>query len=356
MTSGRELWYLTRGSGAVALVLLTGAVVFGILTTLRAGTDRWPRFAVNGLHRNLTLLAVAFVVVHVLTTVADGYAPIGLTDAVVPFASPYRPVWLGLGAVAFDLLLALVATSYLRRRIGARAWRAVHWLAYASWPVALVHSLGAGSDARAGWLLVLGAASLAAVVLAALGRVAAGGGRGAARGAGAVAAVVVPLVVVLWYASGPARHGWAARAGTPSRLRASVRAASVTRVARRPRARPPRSFAAHAVGSVRTTGSAAGGELHVTIRLRLGGKPGGAVRIDLRGPPLGGGGVGLDASGVSFVPATTRAVYYGRVTALKGSLIGAHVEDAKGDALDLRMALALDPASGRASGSVRAVS
>lgn len=356
MTSGRELWYLTRASGGVALVLLTGAVVFGILTTLRAGTGRWPRFAVNGLHRNLTLLAVAFVVLHVLTTVGDGYAPIGLQDAIVPFASPYRPVWLGLGAVAFDLLLALVATSYLRHRIGVRPWRAVHWLAYASWPVALVHSLGTGSDARAGWLLVIGLGSLLVVALAALARVAVGGGRGVPRVAGAAAAVVVPLVVVLWYSSGPARHGWAARAGTPTRLRASVRAASVTRVFRTTPAGPPRSFAAHVAGSVRTTSSAGGSELHVTIRLRLRGQPGGALRIDLRGQPLGGGGVGLDASGVSFVPATTRAVYFGRVTALQGSLIGAHVKDANGDALDLRMALTLDSESGTASGSVRTVS
>ena len=125
MTAGKELWYLTRGSGVVALVLLTAGVLLGILSSLGARTNRWPRFAVGGAHKNLTLLSVVFVVFHVVTTVADGYAPIRLTDAVVPFASPYRPVWLGLGAVAFDLLLALVITSYLRHRIGFRTWRGV---------------------------------------------------------------------------------------------------------------------------------------------------------------------------------------------------------------------------------------
>ena len=109
-----------------------------------------------GLHRNLTLLALVFVAAHVVTTVADGFAPIGLLDAVVPFVSPYRPIWLGLGAVAFDLLLALVVTSLLRARIGYRSWRVVHWLAYAAWPVALVHALGTGSDARIGWFALLG--------------------------------------------------------------------------------------------------------------------------------------------------------------------------------------------------------
>jgi hypothetical protein len=120
-------------------------------------------------------------------------------------------------------------------------------------------------------------------------------------------------------------------------------------------ASPPRSFTAHADGTVRTTSSADRSELHVTVVLRLHGTPGGALRVDLRGPPIGGGGVGLDASGVSFVPATTRAVYLGQVTALQGSLIGAHVEDAQGDALDLTLDLALDSENGTASGSVRAV-
>src|SRR5205823_10929361 len=124
-----------------------------------------------------------FIAVHVVTTVADGFAPIGLLDAVVPFRSPYRPLWLGFGAVAFDLLLALIATSLLRARLGVRAWRAVHWLAYACWPLALVHSLGTGSDARAGWLEAIAAAAIAAVVAAVLWR--------AVRAAGAPAPVRV---------------------------------------------------------------------------------------------------------------------------------------------------------------------
>ena len=107
-----------------------------------------------------------------LATVADGYTPIGLQDAVVPFISPYRPIWLGLGAIAFDLLLALVATSLLRERIGYRIWRYVHWLAYASWPVALVHALGTGSDARLGWMRWTGVACVAVVAFAVMARAA----------------------------------------------------------------------------------------------------------------------------------------------------------------------------------------
>ena len=71
------LWYLTRATGVVALLLLTAAVVLGVLSSIRWRSGRLPRFLVGGLHRNVTLVAIAFVVVHVVTTVADGYAPVG---------------------------------------------------------------------------------------------------------------------------------------------------------------------------------------------------------------------------------------------------------------------------------------
>ena len=88
----------------------------------------------------------------------DSFAPIRLIDAVIPFASTYRPLWLGLGALSFDLLIALVVTSLVRRRLGYRAWRTIHWLAYASWPVAVFHGLGTGSDTKVWWMLALTAA------------------------------------------------------------------------------------------------------------------------------------------------------------------------------------------------------
>src|SRR6266536_619994 len=115
-------------------VLLTATTLLGVLTAVRWRSDRWPRFAVATLHRNLTLLALVFIGVHVATTIADGYAPIGVEDVFLPFTSQYRPVWLGLGALAFDLLVALTITSLLRRHIGFRTWRALHWAAYGTWP------------------------------------------------------------------------------------------------------------------------------------------------------------------------------------------------------------------------------
>ena len=350
MTSSTELWYLTRASGAVALVLLTAAVVLGILAALRVQGRRWPRFAVGHLHRTLTLLSIVFVAQHVVTTVADGYAPIGFKDALVPFSSPYRPLWLGLGAVAFDLLLALVLSSYLRTRIGARAWRGVHWLAYASWPVALLHSLGTGSDARSGWLSALGAVSVVSVAGATLLRVSAGTGPLPARLAGAAAAVAVPLILAGWYLNGPARTGWAARAGTPTHLLASRRTRPRTVLTAAPA--PPTSFRARARGTVAQSNNADGTTL-VVVRLRLAGTPGGALRIDLRGTPVDDG-VALTASGVSFVPSTTRSVYFGSVTGLDGAFVSASVRDAAGDRLQLNVALSLDGRAGTATGVIDA--
>ncbi len=104
-----------------------------------------------------------FLVLHILTAVLDTFAPISLLAAFVPFVSSYRPFWLGLGAVAFDLLLAVTLTSLLRTRLGPGVWRATHWLAYACWPFALLHTLGTGSDVRTTWLLVLSVACLAFV-------------------------------------------------------------------------------------------------------------------------------------------------------------------------------------------------
>jgi methionine sulfoxide reductase heme-binding subunit len=186
------VWFATRGAGAVSLVLLTGVACLGILTVGRFQRPGWPRFFGAELHRSLALLSIGFLAVHVITAIVDPYTSLGLATAVVPFASSYRPLWVGLGAISVDLGIAIVATSLLRDRIGRRTWRVVHWLAYAAWPLALAHSIGSGSDNGAIWMLAIDAASVAAVGLAgawriltveprALDEVVAGGGRPAPR-------------------------------------------------------------------------------------------------------------------------------------------------------------------------------
>ena len=169
--SGPGLWYATRATGLVMLLLLTAAVVLGILTAGRFAGVAWPRFLTIGLHRNISLLAVAFLGLHVGTTVVDSYTSISLTDAVLPFLSSYKTAWLGLGAIAGDLFLALIITSLLRQRLGHRAWRAVHWSGYVCWPVALVHAAGIGTDSTRSWVFFLTIACVAAVAAAFAARV-----------------------------------------------------------------------------------------------------------------------------------------------------------------------------------------
>jgi methionine sulfoxide reductase heme-binding subunit len=344
------LWYLTRATGVVSLLLLTAAVVLGVLSSIRWRTDHVPRFVVGGLHRNVTLLAIAFVAVHVVTTVGDGYAPIGLKDALVPFVSRYRPVWLGLGAVSFDLLLALVATSLLRARLGYRAWRIVHWLAYASWPVALLHALGTGSDARLGWLAVLGFACFALVAGSVVARVTYSPSAPALRVPAVVAAFVVPLLVFAWYHQGPRQPGWAARAGTPAALLRS----SVSRTAA-PSAQaslPSESFAARLSGRISNSGRS-DGLVTVEIRARVQGRVHGNLRLTLWGLPTEGGGVSMTASNVAFAAAGTTSPYTGQVVSLDGRDVEAQLTNADGRRIDLQLALQLSGSTNTVGGSVR---
>ena len=155
ITSSTALWYASRATGVVALVLLTAVVVLGILVNRRGRLPGLPRFATTSLHRSISLLAVVFLAVHVLTAIADPYVTIGIVAAIVPFTAGYKTLWIGLGAVSLDIVVALIVTSLARARLGRRAWRAVHWLAYAAWPVALFHSLGSSTDLRSGGLLTL---------------------------------------------------------------------------------------------------------------------------------------------------------------------------------------------------------
>ena len=159
------LWYTTRGAGAVSLVLLSGVVVLGVLSSLRFQSASWPRFLTTGLHRNVALMAVVFLALHIITAVVDPFTHLGWLPALIPFSSYYRTLWLGLGTIAFDLLLAVVVTSLLRSYIGHAAWRAIHWLAYASWPIAVIHGFGTGTDAWSAWFLALSVVCIAVVAV-----------------------------------------------------------------------------------------------------------------------------------------------------------------------------------------------
>jgi predicted ferric reductase len=146
------LWYTTRATGLVALLLFTATVVLGLLTAGRASGRSWPRFVQQDLHKRISILALVFLGIHILTSVLDTYVHIGWLAIVVPFTSPYGRFFVGLGALSLDLMAAVMISSFLRTRIKPRTWRAVHWLSYLSWPLAIAHSVGIGTDARLLWV------------------------------------------------------------------------------------------------------------------------------------------------------------------------------------------------------------
>jgi predicted ferric reductase len=215
ITSSTPLWYATRATGLVALVLLTASMALGLLSSVRFERPAWPRFVTLGLHRNLALLALGFTAVHVLTTVLDSFVSIPLQDAFIPFVSSYRPIWVGLGAIALDLMLALIITSLLRTRMGLRSWRVVHWTAYLCWPVAVLHGLGTGTDTPVRWVLVLTACCLLAVTALTLWRLALAWPDRPVASTAAVLLIVVTLIAGgAWLRAGPLAPHWSARSGT----------------------------------------------------------------------------------------------------------------------------------------------
>jgi methionine sulfoxide reductase heme-binding subunit len=172
MSGSSAFWYASRATGVVALLLLTAVLVLGILVNRQGRLPGLPRFAVTSLHRNISLLAVAFIAVHVLTAVLDTYVNIPILAGVVPFASSYERGWLALGAISFDIMLAMIITSLLRGRLNRVLWRAVHLLAYLCWPVAFAHSIGSSRDLQHGWLLDLAVGCALVVAAAATWRLA----------------------------------------------------------------------------------------------------------------------------------------------------------------------------------------
>jgi sulfoxide reductase heme-binding subunit YedZ len=344
-TATSPLWFATRATGLIALVLLTGTVVLGIVTSVRFASPAWPRFVTVSLHRNLSLLTITFTGLHVLTTITDPFAAISPVSAVIPFTSGYRRIWLGFGAIAFDLLLAVLVTSLLRTRIGPRTWRAVHWASYACWPVALVHGLGTGTDGAARWVLALTAGCALAVALAGAWRLAAGWpAHAGVRVTAAAAAVAVALGTAAWAWAGPLGPGWARRAGTPAALLArsagnaaagASSAGGAASVSSGSSAFPAVPFQARLAGTVAFAQGASSGDSTVTLAMA----DGSAVRLKIviSGPAVQGG-VAMTTSSVTLGPASDPARYTGRVVVLEGSVIQAAVSGA-GQSLSLAIEL-----------------
>jgi hypothetical protein len=360
-------WYLTRSTGVVALVLLTSTVVLGVVDVGRWSTPRWPRFVLDALHRNVSMLVLVFLSLHIITAALDSFAPISLLDAVLPFIGSYRPFWLGLGAVAFDLLLAVMITSLMRQRLGHRAWRITHWLAYACWPIALLHGLGTGSDVKSAWLLGLTAMCVIAVAIAVCARTLPGWPEHRRVRAGALALTAIgPIALILWLPGGPLGQGWARRSGTPVTLLASSApsgsspAANTTSAKTSTPSSQPSAlegpFDVSLSGNIKQGSGPGPGLVAVKIATSFKGPPAGQLHIEIDGEPLGEGGVSLRSSRVtlgSAAPATP-VLYQGRIVALNGSRLVASVRSSEGHSLSLQVTLAVNARAGTVSGTLSA--
>ena len=177
------LWYATRATGTVALVLFTLVVTLGTLVATRVGGTAVGRFEINELHRSLSVVALVFLGLHIMTTLVDSYVPTGLISVIVPFTSAYKRVAVGAGAVALDLMLAVWLSSLVKARTKNTTWRFIHWFSWLAFATSIVHAITAGTDTRNSWGLALVATCCAVVAAAGVWR----GWRRPARAAGRTA-------------------------------------------------------------------------------------------------------------------------------------------------------------------------
>ena len=222
MSNPSPLWYTARGAGVVLLLLLTSVVVLGILVSVRWTNQEWSKYLVQAAHRYVSLLTLVFLGLHIVTAVLDPFARLQISDALIPFTAAYRPIWLGLGVVAAELLVALVVSSLLRARLPFRVWRMVHWLAYISWPVALLHGVGTGTDTRTWWGMSLVVLCIVAVLVALGIRIAQHQKRSELGIILGPMLGVATIAFAMWAVGGPLQSGWARASGTPSDLLAAA--------------------------------------------------------------------------------------------------------------------------------------
>ena len=166
----QALWFVSRGQRAGPAVGFSAVVVLGVAARLGSAAEALDHAGYGRAPPHARAVCVAFLGLHVLTAVLDRYVTIGWAAAVVPFASQYRTLAIGLGALAVDSAGAVLITSLARQRLGYRAWRAVHWLAYLAWPAAFAHAVTAGTDLRIWWAALTEWGCAAAVATAIVAR------------------------------------------------------------------------------------------------------------------------------------------------------------------------------------------
>ncbi|MGA7670089.1 MAG: ferric reductase-like transmembrane domain-containing protein [Nitrolancea sp.] len=209
------LWYVGRGSGITAYLLLTFSVVLGIALSRRWHSTRLPRMVIDELHRWLTTTFYVFVAIHIVTILIDPFTHFRVIDVIVPFASGYRPIWLSLGIIGTELSIAAGASVWVRKWIGYRVWHVLHLTAYPIFLMSLLHGIGTGTDTKTSWMTLLYVISFVLVAGATLWRLI----EIPAWRTGVIATtLVVAVALVVWGLGGPYADGWAKAAGTPDKL------------------------------------------------------------------------------------------------------------------------------------------
>jgi hypothetical protein len=292
MTHGAVDWYAARAAGVIAYVLLTAVVLVGLTLAGKLTVKRWPKFAVTDLHRFGSLLVGVFIGLHVLTIALDTYTPFSVTQLVVPFASSYRPVWVALGIVSTELLIAVAVTNMLKSRIPYRWWRRAHFATFLVWAGATVHGIGAGTDSRSLWLSTIYVVAVASVLAALTWRILAK--RVGPLPLGGIAAVAAAAGAAMTFAVGALPHGSAAH-----------HVVAVARV--------PRSVSDTFTGAI-TQQDGASAALVSVIGTGTGSRPV-AVRIDL----VTADGQTIDSSSLQVKDVTTGSVCKGTVASVGAS-------------------------------------
>jgi hypothetical protein len=319
-------WLIARASGFTAYVLVTLAVVFGLLLSQRWQSRRvWPRIINDQLHQYTTLLAGVFTAIHGISVWIDPFTSFTLKEVLVPGVSHYRPIFMAFGIVSAYLGLAVVITGWLRPKIGYPWWRRLHYLTFVVWLFATLHGLGNGSDTRTSWAIAIYGVSIAAVVGLTITRLLrpAGRPRVAPRPGWATLAAALALGVAGFAALGPLRPGWntVANSGHGSGGRVSVPAETVSLTA---------PYSATFAGTVTEQGPNAQGVATLVFQLQLQGGPYDAMTLELQGQGLSGGGVTLTGSSVSFGTTSDPTMFRGTLVQLNGGDFEAVVRGSSG--------------------------
>lgn len=341
-------WDAARAGGFAAYLLLTLAVTAGLVLRNRWQSERWPRLVTNELHGYLSLLGLVFIAVHVAAVTIDPFTHFGLAEILLPFASHYRPLWMGLGIVSLYLLLSVWLSTRLRTRIGHGLWRRIHLLAFLVYAAATVHGLGSGSDTRTSWAIAIYAVSVSVVGGLTARSLLVPGARGErSRPLGAALTGLAVAGVALWTAVGPLAAQWGKHAG---RAQASVVAATAPRSSTSGLVQTP--FVATFTGQATVSEPNDVGLVTVRIHGALRGGTRDHLEILVHGSPLSDGGVAMQASHVSLGAATP--LYTGRIVKLDGMRLVAAVSS-QAERLRLRISLRFG-SDGSARGTVHGTS